>query len=101
MLGERIEFAGNVADPIPEALLERPAELFGNALDSDENFVRLGRECRVAGNYFGMHEVTFFASEPSCLRAAFLLLTATAEFRSAAHPLNQMRHGNAKPDETD
>jgi hypothetical protein len=48
-----------------------------------------------------MHEVTFFASEPSCLRAAFLLLTATAELRSAAHPLNQMRHGNAKPDETD
>jgi hypothetical protein len=44
MLGERIEFAGNVADPIPEALLERAAELFGNAIDSDENFVRLGRE---------------------------------------------------------
>mgnify|MGYP006928336392 CR=1 FL=1 len=39
MLGKRIEFGGNVADPIPEALLERPAEFFGNAFDTHEDFV--------------------------------------------------------------
>ena len=53
MLGERIEFAGNVADPIPEAPLERPAELFRNTLDLDQDLLvggRGGGELRVTGD---------------------------------------------------
>jgi hypothetical protein len=32
---ERIEFRADVADPIPQRFLQRPAELFRNAFDPD------------------------------------------------------------------
>ena len=37
------QLARDIAGPIPKALLERPAELLRNTLDSDKDFVRVGR----------------------------------------------------------